>query len=303
MPVKHIFVINPISGKGQSKQPLLDALAQKAAEYDIETYITTGAHDATRFVEEYCQAHPEQEVRFYACGGDGTLNEVASGVVGKPNAAVSSYPCGSGNDYIRYYSDTDAFGDLDRLLNGTVTPVDIMRVNDRYAINAFHFGFDSYVADKIIEYRSTKKNPYASAVLYALFHGMHNQMKLQLDGKPYFDGEFLICTVCNGSHVGGGYKTAPRSCNHDGLLEICLIRTMSPLKFISLMSSYREGTHLDNPRTAKVVQYEQATKVTVDVPKGFKISIDGEVLEQAHLEVENIAGGINFVVPRDVPIR
>lgn len=303
MPIKHIFIINPISGKGTGKETVPKALESFKEQYDIEFYVTTGPGDATRFVRDFCAAHPDQEVRFYACGGDGTLNEVASGAVGQPHAAVSSFPCGSGNDYIRYYNDVDAFVDPDRLLNGTVTPVDIMQVGDRYAINAFHFGFDSFVADKIIEYRATKKNPYASAVLYAIVHGMHNQVKLALDDKPYYEGEFLICTVCNGSHVGGGYKTAPRSCNHDGLLEICLIRTMPRLKFVGLMSSYREGTHLDNPRTQKVIQYEQAGKVVVDVPKGFKVSLDGEVISQEHIEVVNIPGGVNFVVPRDVPIR
>lgn len=303
MPIKHIFIINPISGKGSPKDDLVAALQARRDRFDVDYYFTTAPHDATRYVREYCDAHPDQEVRFYACGGDGTLNEVASGAVGRANAAVSAYPCGSGNDYVRYYVDTDAFLDLDRLMLGTTTPVDIMRVGDRYALNAFHFGFDSFVADKIVEYRATKKNPYASAVLYSLLHGMRNKLRMQLDGKPYYDGEYLICTVCNGGFVGGGYNTAPRSCNHDGLLEVCLIKTMSRLRFIGLMNLYREGTHLDSPRTAKFIQYEQATGVVVDLPEGFKVSLDGEVITQSHIEVQNILGGVNFVVPQDVPIR
>lgn len=299
----HVFVINPISGKGIDKQPLIDAITARKGQYDIEIYLTTEPHDATHFVREYCTAHVGEEVRFYACGGDGTLNEVASGAVGFSNAAISVYPCGSGNDYLKYYGDPAAFLDIDRLLEGTVTDVDIMQVGTRYALNACHFGFDSYVAAKITEYRHTKKNPYMSAVLYTLVHGMRNQAKVVADGETFIDGDFLICTICNGSHVGGGYKCAPYSNNHDGLLELAEIKCVSRLGFISRMKLYESGEYLESPRCKKITAHTRAREVHISVPEGFGVSLDGEVIYQTEITVKNLERGIRFVVPKGVAIK
>ena len=303
MNVHHIFVINPTSGKGSDKQPLIDAVLARKDAYNVDYYLTTCPKDATRYVDEYCTQHPDEQIYFYACGGDGTLNEVASGVVGHANAAVSVYPCGSGNDYIKYYGDRDAFVDLDRLMQGTPTEVDIMQVGDRYALNACHFGFDSYVAAKIDEYRHTKKNPYMSAVLYTLVHGMRNHAKVVCDGEPLIDGEFLICTICNGAYVGGGYKCAPYSNNHDGLLEVTKIKCIGRIGFLSRMGLYQSGEYLDSPRFAKYVEHVRAKEVAITVPEGFGVSLDGEVIYQTEILVNNIEKGIRFVVPKGVEIK
>lgn len=303
MDVQHIFIINPTSGKGSDKQPLIDAIEARKGTYNIDYYLTTAPQDATRFVRQYCQDHPDQTVYFYACGGDGTLNEVVTGAMGQPNAAVGAYPCGSGNDYIKYYQDTEAFLDLDRQLQGTPVAVDVMQVGEQYALNACHFGFDSHVAGKIGEYRHTKKNPYMSAVLYALVHGMKNRARIVCDGEVCMDGELLICTICNGTHVGGGYKTAPFSNNHDGLLEVCIIKTVSRLRFLSLMKLYERGEHIDHPRTKTIISHRRAKEVHIEVPAELGVSLDGEVIYQPVVDVRNLPGALQFVVPQGVPIE
>ncbi len=303
MSIHHIFVINPTSGKGSDKQPLIDAIEARKGTYNADYYITTCPFDATRYVREYCEQHPEEEVYFYACGGDGTLNEVASGVVGHPHAAVAVYPCGSGNDYLKYYGTKEDFLDLDRLMEGTAVDVDIMQVGDRYALNACHFGFDSYVAAKIHEYRHTKKNPYMSAVLYTLVHGMRNHAKVVCDGETYLDGEYLICTICNGAYVGGGYKVAPYSNNHDGLLEVTKIKTTSRINFLSKMGLYKTGEYLDNPKFKNLAFHRTAKEVHITVPEGFGVSLDGEMIYQTEIDVKNIEKGIRFVVPKGLEIK
>lgn len=302
-PIHYVFIINPTSGKGSDKQPLIDALEARKSRYPIDYYVTTCPLDATRYVNEYCTAHPDEEVYFYACGGDGTLNEVVSGAVGHANAAVSVYPCGSGNDYLKYYGTQEDFLDIDRLLNGTPTPVDIIQANDHYAINACHFGFDSYVAGKIFEYRHTKRNPYMSAVLYTLMHGMHNHATVVCDDEPFIDGEYLICTICNGMYVGGGYKCAPYSNNHDGLLEVAKINSMSRLGFLSRMGDYQKGTYLESKRCQKIAFHRSASEVHITVPEGFGVSLDGEVIYETDIVVKNLPGALRFVVPQGLEIR
>ena len=296
--MKHVFVINPISGKGSDKAPLIKTIQSYADRFDVDVYVTTGELDATRFVKEYCTNHPEEEVRFYACGGDGTLNEVVNGLVGFPNAAVGVYPCGSGNDYLNAHGPKEKFLDILGLLEGESKPVDVMRIGDRYAINACHFGFDSHVAMKIVEYRATKRDPYMSAVLYAIVHGMRTKVKIVADGELFFEGDSLMCTICNGTHVGGSYRCAPRSVSDDGLLELCLMRTVSRLGLLSRMGLYERGEHLDSPRFKGIVEYRRCRRVEIDVPEGFGVSLDGEIIKQPHIVVENLEKAVRFVVPK-----
>ncbi len=302
--MRFIFVINPISGKGKSKDALIEAIENLCKDgKDVEYYITQSAGDATRYVGEYCNQHADTDVCFVACGGDGTLNEVASGAIGHDNAAVTAYPCGSGNDYVKYYGGAAYFMSLDDLLAGTPVPVDVLQVGDRYAINSCHFGFDSYVSRMITEYRHTKRNPYMSAVLYALVHGMRNQVKLSIDGKVFYEGDYLMCTISNGCYVGGSYNNAPRSRNDDGLAEVCLFETVSRFKFLTMMNSYKNGTHLDEKRFEKITHYTRAAELEIEVPKGFGIALDGELIDQNRVTVRNLKGALRFVVPQGAPMK
>ena len=90
--MKHIFVINPAAGQVDSTNEIKSYLEQNHAELDYEIYVTTAIGDATRFVSDYCRQHDGEAVRFYACGGDGTLCEVVSGAAERQNVQVAVYP-------------------------------------------------------------------------------------------------------------------------------------------------------------------------------------------------------------------
>ena len=107
--MKHIFIVNPHAGATSAVEELRNELAGSEFGSDYEFYVTKAPLDATKYVRSRCEAEPESTLRFYACGGDGTLNEVASGAIGFSNAEVACYPCGSGNDYIKYYGSKEDF--------------------------------------------------------------------------------------------------------------------------------------------------------------------------------------------------
>ena len=109
--MKHVFIINPKSGKDDKKEGLLNQLKKYKDKLDYQIYITKSSKDATRYVDEYCKQYKE-DVTFYACGGDGTLNEVVSGAIGHNNAIVSIYPCGSGNDFVKIYGGKEKFSNI-----------------------------------------------------------------------------------------------------------------------------------------------------------------------------------------------
>ena len=141
--MKHIFIVNPAAGKEEFRNDLSRRLHSVSADFQV--YLTKAPKDATRFVRKYCSENSEP-VRFYACGGDGTLSEVAAGIVGFENAELSCCPCGSGNDFVKYYGGEEAFRDIEALINAPSHPIDLIKINDTYSLNVVNFGFDTHVA-------------------------------------------------------------------------------------------------------------------------------------------------------------
>ena len=299
--MKHVFVINPAAGKENSYETIKAALEAMESPVEYELYQTTGVGDATAYVKDYCKTYKEP-VRFYACGGDGTLNEVVNGVVGNPNASLGCYPCGSGNDFVKYYGGKEAFFNIEELVNAKEEYIDLMRVGDRYAINATHFGLDSCVAQVMMKVRRRKliggKNAYTTGVVVGLFKGMKNTCKVTVDGELLNPkGKILLCTVANGQYVGGSYRCAPRSLDNDGMLEVCLVHCISHITFARLVGQYTKGNHLDDPRFKKYIEYRRGKSIRIEAPEGFVYSFDGELLPDTDFTVEVVPAAIRFAVP------
>ena len=299
--MKHIFIVNSVAGEHSCLEEVKKAIANESEAIDYELFTPNSAKDNVSQIKEYLEAHPDEEVRFYACGGDGTLNKVASGIYGYPNASLAVLAYGSGNDYIKYYADLKAFRNVENAMHGTEKRIDIMQVNGRFAINATHFGLDSVVAKVMHKIRRYPiiggKMCYPIAVLRAFLTGMRTKCTVYADGEKLNDGKICLCTIANGKYVGGSYKCAPRSLNDDGWLEVCLIKPISRIKFALLKKYYTNGTHLDNPKFKDIIVYRRAKQVVIEGGKGFCVSLDGEILQGKRIVVENKRQAIRFVVP------
>lgn len=303
--MKHVFIVNPTAGKGDTLASIRKSLDQKQ-DFDYEIYVTSKAGDATDYVAKRCE-EMDEDIRFYSCGGDGTLNEVVSGCVGHSNAIVALYPSGSGNDFVKYYGGKDNFLNLDNLIEGTETKIDIIKVGDRYAVNACHFGLDSAVARKMNQVRHKKiiggKNAYNTGVFYALLTAMKTKCKVIGDGEELNDDKILLCTISNGKYVGGSYLSAPRSKNDDGYLEVCCIKPVAIIKFLRLIKVYKAGTHLDREDLKKYIEYRRCKNVEIiGGQKNFAISLDGEVVEGERFTVETLEKELRFIIPKGCEI-
>ena len=305
--MKHIFVVNPCAGKQDSTTIItqkVEAYASAHPDFDYQIYVTRAAGDATRWTRQWCADHPDTNVRFYACGGDGTLNEVVTGIIGFPNVQVTVHANGSGNDYIKYYDSLEAFSDIDRLVNGIPHPVDVMKVNDRYSINVCNFGFDAMVCKVGNDVRRKPiiggKHSYTTGIIKSLFTSRSNYVRMTVDGEPFYDGYMLLCTLGNGRYNGGNYMCAPLSKNDDGLLEVNLFKRMSLTKFASLVGDYSRGTHINRPDVKHLMQYRQGTVVEMASPDPFWLVIDGEMLHSNRYRVQNIKHAVTFISPQQL---
>lgn len=300
--MKHIFVVNPAAGSHDCTEEVQQNAEKYFGESDFEIYRTAGPGDATEFVKNTC-AGTDEECRFYACGGDGTLNEVVRGCIGFDNASITVYPCGSGNDYIKYYGKYDDFKDMGRLVNGTEHKVDLMKIGDNYSINIVNFGFDVSVVKTMLKVKRKKllggKRAYFVGVASSVITAMKTPCKVTVDGERIGKKDkMLLCTVANGKYVGGSFKCAPRSKNDDGLLEVCFVNPVSRFTFIRLLGAYTNGTHLDDKRFTDKICYKQGRIIEIEAGPGFDICVDGELVAGEKFTVEVVPGAIRFVEPQ-----
>lgn len=296
--MKHIFVINPCAGCHDSSDEV--AAAVDGLELDAELYETKAPRDATRFVAERCAAEPAEQLRFYACGGDGTLNEVVSGAIGHDNAEVACYPCGSGNDFVKYFAGSD-FTDLQSQLGASPVEVDVMQLGDRYCVNTLNFGFEAEVCRHMAGARRVPlmggRMAYTKGIVQSLATGRHNPCRISVDGSPWVEGDMLLASVSNAKWAGGGYMIAPNAAVDDGELDVMCMRPVSLPRFARLIKYYERGEHLRRPEFADVMSYCRGRKVVIESDTRFYIATDGEVIAGDRFEVACLHHALRFVVP------
>lgn len=295
----YCFIINAEPSKAGNADRIQADINNLEQPIEYEIYRTTSEKSATEFVREYCEAHKEQETCFVACGGDGTINEVATGMIGAPNKHLAVLACGSGNDFVKYYEGKD-FLSVSNLVNGTPHKIDILKVGqDRYSINVCNFGFDSVVASAANRLsRKGWSNPYRWGIVKAIFCGRFNPIQVKADGELLNQGKrMLLCTLGNNNHVGGEFFCSPRAKNDDGLIEVGYCKTTTLLGFLGLLKIYAIGNHLDDPKASKHFIYRQSKTVDVHCDKEIELCLDGEMLPGNDFHIEIIPQAISFIIP------
>lgn len=295
----YCFIINNEPTKASNSTSILSQIENLNTPIDYEVYKTT-AHGATiTYVKEYCMEHTDLETCFVACGGDGTINEVASGMAGFKDKHLAVLAYGSGNDFIKYYKGKE-FRNLQKIIDGTPHKIDILKVNeDRYSINICNFGFDSVVASAANQLsRKGFRRPYRWGIIKALFCGRFNDILVKADGELLNGGrKMLLCTLGNNSYVGGEFHCSPYAQNDDGLIEVGYCKTISLLTFARMIGSYTNGTHLDNPSYAKHFIYRRAKSIEIHSAKPLELCLDGEMLTGQDFKVEVVPSAISFIIP------
>lgn len=300
--MRYIFIINPKAGTQDRESALRAAVEALPQKDQCGFYTTKGVGDAISYVRSWCDAHPGEEVRFIACGGDGTVNEVFNGAACREGVSVTCWPVGSGNDFVKVFGGAERFMDIGKLLTAPTRKLDLLKVGDRYSVNVVNFGFDTTVAITINKERDRTghggKSAYTKGVITALLTSMRNEFTVTADGELLdTKGKALLCTVANGQYVGGSFKCAPKAQTDDGLIEVCLIKPISRIRFVTILGTYTEGRHLDDPKLQDIVIYRQAKKVEITAPKGFAYSLDGEIIYEDKFTVEIVPGALDLAVP------
>ena len=302
--IKHIFLLNPAAGKSERKADLRTQIEQACLARGVDFVIhTTGQPgEATSFVDAFCAREPHTQLRFYACGGDGTLSETVNGAYGHPNAAVGVIPVGTGNDFVRNFQGKQAFLDIDAQLDGETLTLDLIRYNDHLCANMINIGFDCEVVKATSKLKKSRLIPagmgYIAGLVLTLVRKPGVKATISLDGAPAEQRRMLLTAVSNGAWCGGGFHSSPLAHLRDGVLDVLMIKNVTRVKFVSLVKLYKSGQFIHSPRARRVIDYAKAHTVryTFDVPQS--ICVDGEVVETTELEISAERDALCLVVPR-----
>lgn len=303
--MKHYFIINPMAGVKNSEKSLEKTLYRlKYSNNDIEIYHTKGPGDATVIAREICSSVKEP-LRIYACGGDGTINEVVNGVAGFDHAALGCLPCGSGNDFVKFFGGAENFSNPESLICGAEYPVDLIQVNDEYCINAGNFGLEAAVILNMAQVKNkgffSGKKAYAYGIVKSFIRNMKTACRIVADGEVVADGDILLGNFANGSHVGSAFKCAPRAKLDDGFMELCIVKPISRFRFLTLIKRYMNGKHLDDPKCEPFITYRRCSQLEVSSPsEELAYVLDGEVRREKSFTVRVIKDGIRLVLPKNL---
>lgn len=290
----YIFVINGRADYAFIEEDIKRQLEGMDIQYSL--YLTSGTGDGTRYTRIYCDLHRTEEACFVACGGSGITNEVASGIVGEKNKSMAILAYGYTNDFLKMFPDRD-FHSVQKILNGEVTNVDILKINDNYALNTINFGFDSIVAREVYYLTEVgKRYPYERGIIRAFFGGRFNRIKVIADGKPLNKWMILNCAIGNGRYVAGKYMCTPLADPCDGLMDVCILKIMSLLRFALLLPHYQKGEQIGIKYNSKVI-YTKAKHLDIISKNLITMVLDGELLPGTKFSVDVLPQAVKIVLP------
>ena len=294
----HLFIINPAAGSRDRTKDYSEAIQKicgsRGLQYRIEVSAAPG--ECARIARE--AAETGEDYRIYACGGDGTLNEVVSGAAGFDNVSVTVFSGGSGNDFVKIFDQPQAFFDLERLLDAEETQFDLIRCNDDISLNICSVGLDARIGTDVANYKRIPLlsgfRAYAVSTLVNVFRGISEHYVVEVNGETIDSEQTLIC-ACNGRFYGGGFNPVPEADPTDGLLDVLLIKKVSLLQVAQVIGKYKAGRYEELPQ---LVRHFTTDRVVIRCDKPSAINLDGELRISDTVDIRVAKEKIRFFYPK-----
>ncbi len=296
--MKHCFILNPAAGKSDRTTELALKISElcKANGLDYSIAISRAAGQCEMLARSF--AETDAPCRIYACGGDGTLNEVVNGSVGYPNVSITHYPIGSGNDFIKSSSDPAAFFHLERLLDSDEAVFDLIEAGGRYGLNICSIGIDARICTGIGTYKRLPLVPGSAAYLIStavnVLKGVYRHYVVEVDGQVFDGNQTMIC-VCNGQWYGSGFHPVPDAVLDDGLLDVLLVKSVSRFQVASIIGKYKTGHYRDFPT---LIRHFRVPQLTVHCDQSSEVNMDGEILMAKDITFRISGQKLRFFYPK-----
>ena len=294
----HLFIINPAAGSRDRTEKYREAInaACKSRGLQYKIQISQAPGDCRRLAR--AAAETGKPFRIYACGGDGTLNEVADGAAGFDNVAVTVFSGGSGNDFVKIFDDPQAFFDLDRLLDPEETRFDMIRCNDTRSLNICSVGLDARIAADVSNYKRLPLlhgfRAYAASAAINVVKGISEHYTVEIDGQT-LAGEFTFVCACNGRFYGGGFNPVPEADPTDGLMDVLLVKKVTRAQVPGLIGKYKNGRYRE---LNHLVDHYRVRSFKMTCQREVPVNVDGEAIFAREISFAIDDTKLRFFYPR-----
>ena len=296
--MKHLFIINPAAGSHDRTGEYTKAIEEACAGLDYRIAVSAGPGECTRLARE--AAESGEEYRIYACGGDGTLNEVVQGAAGYDNVAITVFSGGSGNDFVKIFNDPQAFFHLPRLLDAKEAAFDLIDCNGSLSLNICSVGLDARIGLDVANY---KRLPllhgfaaYAASTVVNVIKGIAEHYIIEINGQTIDGDQTLIC-ACNGRYYGGGFNPVPEADPTDGLMDVLLVKKVTRMQVASVIGKYKNGLYATLPH---LVQHFKTKAMKIICDKPTSLQLDGELLHAKEILISISEKKLRFFYPKEL---
>lgn len=294
VPSEVVAVVNPVAGRARGQELCRQALSELRRRFgELEIRESSAPGDGV------VQARAVRDRKLVvAVGGDGTVREVAEGLV-DGTAELAIVPVGSGNDFVKTAGVPRVVAAACRVAaEGRARAVDMVRMTMsgragtvvRHYINVAGFGFDAMVVAQAQRSRRLRGLAlYVAAVFRAVRDYRCPPVRLATGDREWRQG-ILLCAAANGRLYGGGMRIAPAAEPDDGQLDVCVAEPMNRPEIIRALPRLVAGTHV----TMKKVKMLRVPELTIELLEPTPVQLDGDVIDSSgfsvfHLQVRPAA--------------
>lgn len=304
--LQYLFIINPTAGRKH-----LSDLAHRIEEVFVRAgrsdrysiVLTDRGGNAMELAADFARKYGDKGL-VVSCGGDGTANETANALSGT-QTAMTILPTGTANDFARaVLSGKNPAELLEKILNPTIRPIDVIQVDDKVCLNIMSFGFDTKIQRKAGElnkrYRKLGSFSYPLAIFLSLWGKRDYRMRYRLtiikedntEQELNGDRNYILAAVCNGQYYGGGFNPAPGALVDDGVLNVCMVDVLPLARILMLIGKYKKGTHLGHP----AIHSWNVRAGHLYAPEGVLLmgNMDGELFNKQELSFEVKPANLRF---------
>jgi diacylglycerol kinase (ATP) len=294
-----LAVVNPAAGGGRCRKLVGPALERlRAGGIDLKVAETSAPGQATLLVRE---AYAQGYRKFIAVGGDGTSYEIVNGIfpVDKGERATLAFlPLGTGNSFLRDFSDRGVDFAIEALLAGRSRPCDVLRLihaaGSVHYINLLSMGFSADVATlRARRFSGWGEAGYQASIFITLARFRRRPFPLRVDGETELDRRrCLFLTFSNSKFTGGTMMIAPKAEVDDGLIEYVRWGPIGRLGLIRNLPTLYDGTHIEHP----LAERRQAKRIDFQLHDPVDVMVDGEVLTLHCHSLDVLPSALNVVV-------
>lgn len=293
---KIAIIVNPIAGGAKSKEKIIDYLFRYFSSLckDMAIQITSQPGEATALARKCAQEKVELII---AIGGDGTINEVGTGLVGT-EVALAIIPTGSGNGLARSLNiPTNLRHACELIKQQTVTYIDVGQANNRYFFLVFGLGFDAVVGKRFSESSLRGPIPYFYYSFKEYFEYRPPKMEIVFNGYAKKIQPFVVA-VANGKQYGNGALIAPDAKLNDGFFDVCIVHRLTVFQaFTAIPKLFKGKIH-----NFHEVEFHKTDALQIVRDEPGIINIDGEPIEEgATINIKILPKKLKIIAPGNNP--